>query len=55
VDYSSIVIINEVSYDYNVADSPIYLDANTLFTTLLPQFCPIKIELLAGQMQAVNQ
>ncbi len=54
VQFSSSVIMNSVSYDYNVGDSPIYLNAKALFTTALPQFCPISLTLDPGIFNPVD-
>lgn len=52
--FSSSVVINSKAYEYNVGDSPIYLDAKSLFTTLLPQFCPISLSLNSGLAKPVD-
>lgn len=54
VQFASTVIVNTVAYDYYVGDSPISLNAKTLFTTALPQFCPISLALDPGRFIPVD-
>lgn len=48
------MILNTKSYDYNVGDNSITLNAKSLFTTALPSLCPITLSLDPGRFNPVD-